>query len=120
MAALQGSTKRLFRKIEELTETSCGPSHMGGITLTDDHDRCDMLLVERAKHRPTRLQTEIVETRGDRGACAIVYTQGIVGAYCDPLDGHPDPRGKRMPNLHIPRDIWAVARTAPACRDANP
>ncbi|MCR9125216.1 MAG: FAD-dependent oxidoreductase [Rhodobacteraceae bacterium] len=93
MAALQGYTIRLYKELEEITGMSCGLHHVGGITLADNHDRFDMLLAERAKHRFMGLETEIVGPDEIRKLAPITNTDGIIGALWDPLDGHLDPSG---------------------------
>ncbi len=93
MAALQGSTIRLYRELEDLTGQSCGLHHVGGLTLASDPDRLDFLRAERAKHRYMGLDTEIVGPEEVVRLSPITNPQGLLGALYDPLDGHLDPSG---------------------------
>ncbi|MEM9392286.1 MAG: FAD-dependent oxidoreductase [Pseudomonadota bacterium] len=93
MAALQGYTIGLYRELEEMTGTSCGLHHVGGITLADTEERFDMLKAERAKHRYMGLDTELLSPEDIKARAELVNIDGIVGGLYDPLDGHLDPSG---------------------------
>ena len=93
MAALQGYTIKLYKELEEITGMSCGLHHVGGVTLAEDQDRCDMLVAERAKHRFMGLETEIVTPDEIKKIAPVTNVDGIVGGLYDPLDGHLDPSG---------------------------
>ena len=93
MAALQGYTIQLYKELEEISEQSCGPHHVGGVTLADTQERLDQLIAERAKHRYMGLETEIIGPEEIRKLSPIVNTEGVLGALYDPLDGHLDPSG---------------------------
>ena len=93
MAALQGYTIKLYKELEAITGMSCGLHHVGGVTLTDNQDRFDMMLAERAKHRYMGLETAIVTPDEIKKLAPIVNLDGIIGGLYDPLDGHLDPSG---------------------------
>ena len=119
MAALQGYTIRLYRELEEITGLSCGLHHVGGVTLADNHDRFDMLLAERAKHRFMGLETEIVGPEDIRKIAPITNTDGIIGALYDPLDGHLDPSGTTHAYAKAARMAGAEIETHCMVRETN-
>ncbi|NND01105.1 MAG: FAD-binding oxidoreductase, partial [Gammaproteobacteria bacterium] len=93
MAALQGYTIELYRKLEQQSGQNCGLHHVGGITLAATRDRMDYLRAERAKHRYMGLDTHLVSPEEIRELSPITNTGGIIGGLYDPLDGHLDPSG---------------------------
>ena len=72
---------------------SCGLHHVGGVKLSDNKDRFDMLVAERAKHRYMGLETEIVSPEEIAKISPIANLNGIIGGLYDPLDGHLDTSG---------------------------
>ena len=120
MAALQGYTIKLYRELEEITGLSCGLHHVGGVTLADNRDRFDMLLAERAKHRFTGLETEIIGPDEIRQIAPITNTDGIIGALYDPLDGHLDPSGTTHAYARAARMAGATIETHCMVREVNP
>ena len=46
MAALQGYTIQLYKKLEQISGQSCGLHHVGGVTLADTPERMDFLRAE--------------------------------------------------------------------------
>ncbi|WP_170548476.1 GcvT family protein [Ruegeria atlantica] len=119
MAALQGYTIRLYKKLEEITGMSCGLHHVGGVTLADNQDRFDMLLAERAKHRFMGLETEIVGPDEIKKIAPITNTDGIIGALYDPLDGHLDPSGTTHAYAKAARMGGATIETHCMVRETN-
>lgn len=111
MAALQGYTIKLYKELEEITGMSCGLHHVGGVTLADNHDRFDMLVAERAKHRYMGLETEIIDPSEIAKIAPIANTDGILGALYDPLDGHLDPSGTTHAYAKAARMGGAVIET---------
>ncbi len=90
LAALQGYTIRLYKELEEITGMSCGLHHIGSVTLADNHERFDMLLAKRAKHRYMALATEFVGPKKIAKIAPAKNIDGIIGGLYDPLDGHLD------------------------------
>ena len=93
MAALLGYTINLYRESEAMSDLSCGLYQVGGMTLPTTPQRMDYLRATRAKHRHMGLDTHLIGPEKIRRRANFVNTDGVLGALCDPLDGHLDPAG---------------------------
>lgn len=93
VAALQGYTIALYKRIEAESGQAVGLHMTGGVSLATTPERWEWLKAEWALFRTLDMEAQLL-TREEIGAlCPIVELGDVLGGLYDPQEGHLDPHG---------------------------
>lgn len=93
VAALQGYTIALYKRVEAESGQAVGLHMTGGVSLATTPERWEWLKAERALFRTLDMEAHLL-TREEIGAlCPIVELGDVLGGLFDPQEGHLDPHG---------------------------
>ncbi len=114
VAALQGYTIALYKRIEAESGQSVGLHMTGGISLATTPERWEWLQAEWALFRTLDMDAQLL-TREEVGAlCPLVALDDVLGGLFDPQEGHLDPHGTTHAYTGAARKLGAeiILRTA--------
>jgi len=93
IAALQGYTIALYKKIEAESGQAVGMRMPGGVSLATTPERWEWLKSEQALFRTLDMEAELLTPAQIGELCPIVELDGVIGGLFDPKEGHLDPHG---------------------------